>query len=199
MKLLSAALGDEQEVGRIVSDNASETTHEYARTFIDRRIKKEQVEGKKKPGRKMNVYDQGLIYKGQKRRELDLGDYPVLLTDSPTFLPYIYLFEVDPLRRLIGNETRDLIRRDLEYDAFHDALEYDLILFLPPRISFKKDPTRWQKDDQERQRISDRIEAFLKLYKISYVTIQAMTRAERKKEALSHIVPLLEKEFAPPI
>ncbi|OHA48842.1 MAG: hypothetical protein A2806_04055 [Candidatus Terrybacteria bacterium RIFCSPHIGHO2_01_FULL_48_17] len=194
VKLLSVALGDERRVGRVI---ASEAPVEYARTFIDRRAKRELVKGKMVPGRPLNVYDQVLLYLGQKRREEDLADYPILITDSPTFFPYVYFEEVEKLEGIIGDFTRDLIRRFLEQHAYQDAHNYDLILFAPPNIPFRTDPTRWQQDFKQRKRTSDRIEAFLMLNNVSYVRLRARSRQGRVREALKHIIPLLENELAP--
>jgi len=188
MHLLTVALGDERYVNPPLPDG---TVAEYARTFIDRRIRLEE--------RSINVYDQLLLHRGQKRREDDLlaAGYPVVISDSPTFLQLVYYFEADPLEGVIGSETRDLIRRELERAAHEGIGRYDIIFFLPPVIPFRRDPTRRQEAAEERARISDRIEAFLKLSGARYVTLRQRSRQGRVREALEHLVPLLRELQAP--
>jgi len=186
--LLTVALGDERYVNPPLPDGM---VAEYARTFIDRRIRQERL-----PGgglRQINVYDQLLILNGQRRRENDLAEYPVVISDSPTFLQYVYFFEADPLQDTIGEETRTLIRRELERAAIEAIGRYDIIFFLPPVVPFRSDPTRWQSGAQERKRISDRIEGFLRFGGARYVTLRKKARRERVHEALGHLKPFLEK------
>lgn len=155
------------------------------------------------------IFEQLAIFHGQKDEEGYIeknSDGDFLVCDSASFLPCIYARHYHPGRYAAENEIKkyNYALKTLDKWAREQTLaSYAHVFFLPPEIPFKKNSIRWQADKAEAEKISDEIEAYLKIegrqyYRISgslntrVKKIMKILKEAEEKEKNLKIFPLIE-------
>ncbi len=150
-----------------------------------------------------NVFEQIPIYICQVDEEGYVekkgGDF--LICDSASFLACVYARHY-----LQGpNATREDIQKYYyvlktldKWSRERTLFTYDFIFFLPLEIEFKKDNVRWQNSQEEAQKISDEIEAYLTIESKQYFRISGSLE-ERVGKMLQIIRETEEKAKNPPM
>ncbi|MFZ5642999.1 MAG: AAA family ATPase [Bacillota bacterium] len=127
-----------------------------------------------------NIFEQFLLYEGQKQREYEFKHCEILFCDNATILNYVYGLmccdynnpkEVYSLMKLFEWAMKDLPG----YQVFYVPREFDLI----------KDGVRYQ-DDDFAVMIDKKIKNFLDIMNVPYTVIQGdlKTRVDRVKEII---------------
>lgn len=132
----------------------SATSLEYATTFIQ---KYNQIP---------TINDQFMIWYQQKKREDDTQNKcDILISDSPSFLSYIYSVYNSMGKNLDKNKIiylSKIYKRVLEHTG-----SYSDIIFLET-LNYKEDNIRYQNTEQAKE-ISNMIESFLHIHGIKYI------------------------------
>ncbi|AGL00940.1 AAA family ATPase [Desulfoscipio gibsoniae] len=146
----------------------SDVCLEYARTYIARY------------GTPFTIFEQFLLYEGQKRRENELRHCDIIFCDNATILNYVYgLMNCDFKS---DKETYALIK--LFEWAMKDLPGYD-VFYIPREFAFEKDGIRYQ-DDEYAVVVDQKIKNFLDIMNVPYVEITGdlPTRVEKMKQII---------------
>lgn len=126
---------------------------EYVRTYITRY------------GVPSSIYEQFLLYEGQKQREDDLRHCDLIFCDNATILNYVY-----GLMSCNFKDPKEIhALTQLFALAMNDLPKYD-IFYIPREFDFEKDGVRYQ-DEDEANNIDRRIQALLDLMHLPYTIV----------------------------
>lgn len=132
---------------------------EFARTYVNRF------------GPPANVFEQFVVYQGQKRREDDLARCEYIICDNATFLCYVYAtFNID-----FRNDKERYALNELYNMALKDMFSYDEIFYIPREFSLSRDGTRYQ-GEEEALLVDEKIRAFLLFHNLPYTTVKGTVR-----------------------
>ncbi|MCF8010432.1 MAG: ATP-binding protein [Clostridiales bacterium] len=135
-----------------------------------------------------NIFEQFLLYEGQKRRERELDYCDIVFCDNATILNYVYGIMSCDIKS--PRETYALMK--LFEWAMKDIPSYE-IFYIPREFSMNRDGIRYQDEDFAHV-IDQKIKNFLDIMNIPYHSISGdmSTRVQAVKEKIGFI----EKEDA---
>lgn len=114
-----------------------------------------------------NVFEQFVVYLGQKRREDDLSRCDYIICDNTTFLCYVYAtFNID-----LHNDKERYALNELYNMALKDMFSYQEIFYIPREFSLAADGTRYQ-DEVAARLVDDKIKAFLMFHNLAYTEVR---------------------------
>lgn len=130
-----------------------------------------------------SIFEQFLLYEGQKRREEELSHCDIIFCDNATILNYVYgLLTCD-----FKNPKEVYALMKLYEWAMRDLPEYD-IFYVPREFSVEKDGIRYQ-DDQMALIVDTKIKDFLDLMNVPYTVVSGdlETRVRTVKEKIGFV------------
>jgi nicotinamide riboside kinase len=143
----------------------SDVCLEFARAYIARY------------GVPTSIFEQFLLYEGQKRRENDLRHCDIIFCDNATILNYVYgLLSCD-----FKNPKEFYALMKLFEWAMKDLPDYE-VFYIPREFAVEKDGIRYQ-DDDFAVVVDQKIKNFLDIMNVPYkvVTGDVCTRVEKVK------------------
>lgn len=146
----------------------SDVCLEFARSYIARY------------GIPTNIFEQFLLYEGQKQREYELKHCDIIFCDNATILNYVYGLMSCDFKN--PKETYSLMK--LFEWAMKDLPGYD-IFYIPREFACEKDGIRYQ-DDEFAVVVDQKIKNFLDMMNVPYhiITGDLSTRVEKVKEII---------------
>lgn len=122
-----------------------------------------------------SIFEQFLLYEGQKQREAEFKHCELLFCDNATILNYVYgLMSCDYAN---PREVYSLMK--LFQWAMQDLPGYE-IFYVPREFSLKKDGVRYQ-DEEFAAMLDKRIKNFLDIMNVPYTVVQGDIQARVKK------------------
>ncbi|WP_347490683.1 ATP-binding protein [Desulfoscipio sp. XC116] len=146
----------------------SDVCLEYARTYIARY------------GIPASIFEQFLLYEGQKRRENELKHCDIIFCDNATILNYVYgLLSCD-----FKNPKEMYALMKLFEWAMKDLPGYE-VFYIPREFACEKDGIRYQ-DDDFAVIVDQKIKNFLDIMNVPYVEITGdlPARVEKMKQII---------------
>lgn len=146
----------------------SDVCLEFARTYIARY------------GVPASIFEQFLLYEGQKRRENELKHCDIIFCDNATILNYVYgLMNCD----FKSDKEMYALMKLYEW-AMKDLPGYE-VFYIPREFACEKDGIRYQDDDYAMV-VDQKIKNFLDIMNVPYVEITGdlPTRVEKMKQLI---------------
>ncbi|MCG8402336.1 MAG: ATP-binding protein [Firmicutes bacterium] len=143
----------------------SDVCQEFARSYIARY------------GVPGNIFEQFLLYEGQKRREEELAYCDIIFCDNATTLNYVYgLMSCD-----FKNPKEVYALMKLYEWAMNDLPDYE-VFYVPREFACEKDGIRYQ-DEEFAQVVDQKIKNFLDIMNVPYkvITGDIQARVENVK------------------
>lgn len=125
-----------------------------------------------------SIFEQFLLYEGQKRRENDLNHCDIIFCDNATILNYVYgLMSCD-----YNNPKEVYAMLKLFEWAMKDLPDYE-VFYIPREFAIEKDGIRYQDDDFAAV-VDQKIKNFLDIMNAPYkeITGDVQTRVEKVKQ-----------------
>lgn len=141
---------------------------EFARSYIARY------------GVPVSIFEQFLLYEGQKRREKELDYCDIIFCDNATILNYVYGLMCCNLKD--AKETYALMK--LFEWAMKDIPNYE-VFYIPREFAMDKDGIRYQ-DEEFANIVDQKIKNFLDIMNVPYHVVQGdlETRVKTVKEVI---------------
>ncbi len=127
-----------------------------------------------------SIFEQFMLYEGQKRREQEYNHCDIIFCDNSTILNFIY-----GLMSCNYNDPKQVYALTLLFTwAIKDLAEYE-IFYLPREFDLTEDGIRYQAETEAAE-LDKRIKALLDMFGVPYteITGDLNTRVEKVKAAL---------------